>query len=303
MFGSVPFAGGAFPGFAPQPIGALSEPASASDIISARVFASLTEAATAADALSKKPTAALIEAANALSVATANIAAAASIAETASALDFPTDLQTYYNSLADAANATDALDYVLYARWNYLPTVISQYANSPILLQLIDYFSQWVDQDANINQFYELMWNIETAQGYGLDVWGRIVGVNRVLQISTETLFEFDQQSQSSTLPFGGGPFYSGTVPTTNYDLSDDAFRQVILAKALSNICNGSIPAINKILSFLFPNMGNCYVTDGGNMTMTYTFGADLSAVQSAIISQTGVLPRPAGVSASIVMP
>ena len=71
----------------------------------------------------------------------------------------------------------------------------------------------------------------------------------------------------------------------------------------MSNICNGSIPAINQILMFIFPGMGNCYVTDGGNMTMSYTFGADLSAVQVAIITQTGILPRPAGVSATIVQP
>jgi len=29
------------------------------------------------------------------------------------------------------------------------------------------------------------IWNIQTARGVGLDIWGRIVGVTRVLQVSS----------------------------------------------------------------------------------------------------------------------
>ena len=58
-------------------------------------------------------------------------------------------------------------------------------------------------------------------------------------------------------------PFYSGAVLTSNFNLSDDAFRTLIFAKALANISDGSIPAINQLLLNLFPRRGNCYVTDG----------------------------------------
>ena len=85
--------------------------------------------------------------------------------------------------------------------------------------------------------------------------------------------------------------------------MTDDVYRQVILAKALANICDGSIPAINQVLMTMFPGEGNAYATDGGDMTMTYTFEFELTAVQYAIVAQSGVLPKPIGVSVTIVQP
>jgi hypothetical protein len=69
----------------------------------------------------------------------------------------------------------------------------------------------------------------------------------------------------------------------------------------LANISNNSIPAINNILMTLFGASGVCYCTDGLNMTMTYTFTFVPSDVQLSIIETSGVLPRPSGVSVSVV--
>ena len=68
--------------------------------------------------------------------------------------------------------------------------------------------------------------------------------------------------------------------------------------KALFNVSDGSIPAINQILLNLF---GQGYVTDGLNLTMTYTIPTALTSVQYAIVLNSGVLPRPPGVSTSVV--
>ena len=86
----------------------------------------------------------------------------------------------------------------------------------------------------------------------------------------------------------------------------------------------------NQILMMLFPGNGNCYVTDGNHessyfgfaeaenclpfnqgvfyddesvpsMSMQYVFQSDLSAVDLAIVN-SGVLPKPVGVSVSIVI-
>ena len=190
---------------------------------------------------------------------------------------------------------------------NYEATILSQYANSPIIRQLIANMNAYIDPEANINAFYNLLWNVDTAQGYGLDCWGRIVCVGRVLQISTVNYFGFTGPAGASGLPWNQAPFYNGEPNTSNYALLDDPYRALILAKALFNICNGTIGAINQILINLFgasgplPVAGNCYCTDGGNMTMTYTFGSTLTPVQSAIVYQSGVLPRPAGVAATVV--
>lgn len=193
--------------------------------------------------------------------------------------------------------------------FNFWVTVIAQYANSPRLITLIQNFDQYLDQTENFDNFYDDIWNIATAKGYGLDVWGRIVGVSRVIQIpGTAEYFGFEEAGTGNvnSNPWGPGgiyPFYNGVPNSNNFALSDDAFRLLIYAKALSNISDGSIKSINQILINLFPDQGgNAFCTDGLDMTMTYTFNWKLTPVQLAIVSQTGILPKPVGVSATIVV-
>jgi len=180
-------------------------------------------------------------------------------------------------------------------------TVISQYANSDTMLALMETFAQCIDQTENFDKFFDLMRNIDTAVGYGLDVWGRILGVGRTLTVATVDYFGFDEASPGPQ-PFNQAPFYSGQAITSNFNLVDDAYRVLLLAKAAANICDGSTPAINQILLSLFPGRGNCYVTDGLNMTMTYTFKFQLSPVELSIVTQSGVLPTPTGVTASFII-
>jgi len=181
-------------------------------------------------------------------------------------------------------------------------TIISQYDTAPSLVTLIEAFNQWIDPAADIEAFYNLVWNVDTAVGYGLDVWGRIVGVGRNLNVAATKYFGFDEAGTVSADPFGQSPFYSGQRLTDAILLDDAGFRSLILAKALANICDGSIPGLNQLLINLFPGRGNVYVTDGGDMTMTYTFTFPLSPVELAIVSQSGVLPKPTGVLASVVI-
>lgn len=186
---------------------------------------------------------------------------------------------------------------------NYQKTIISQYAQSPSLNALLNAFNDWIDPALLIDDFIFNVWDLDTATGYGLDVWGRIVGVGRVLEITTGgRYFGFNQQTSLEVDPFNTSPFYGGQQINNNFVLSDDGFRTLIRAKALSNICDGSIPGINKVLLTLFPNRGNAYVTNGRDMTMTYTFTFPLSSVELAIISQSGVLPQPVGVSITPVV-
>ena len=182
-------------------------------------------------------------------------------------------------------------------------TIISQYANSLTLVQLITNFAGYVDPTYDYDNFYDLIWNVSTAQGYGLDVWGRIVGVTRILQVSTGVNLGLTGPSGNSGDSLNVAPFYSGAPLTANHALSDDAFRTLIYAKMLANISDGSIPTINAILMTLFGSSGNVYVTDGENLTMTYTFSYVPSPVNQAIVEQSGAIPRPSGVALTMVIP
>ena len=185
--------------------------------------------------------------------------------------------------------------------FDFWKTVISQYGNSERMAALIETINA-VDPTESFDNFFDWIWSVKTARGLGLDVWGRIVGVGRVLSVATGTYFGFSEAgvTVSNFGPRGFGNFYGGEPLTDNYLLTDDAFRVLIYAKALANISNCSIPVINRILLDLFPNRGNCYCTDGQDMTMTYSFKFALTSVEIAIVEQTGVLPKPAGVSLTV---
>lgn len=218
---------------------------------------------------------------------------------------------------------------------NWPQTVLSQYSNSPHFMQLLGSLDDWLSPDANLEDFYRFIWNIRPvggAEGYGLDVWGRIVGVSRILKLTSSRWFGFRGNAPDRS-GFNQDAFWDGNVVTTNYYVTDEVYRRMIFAKAAKNITNGSVPAINAILMMLFPNRGNAYVIDGANgefykwfgfgeardrasfgwgpfmsasvlptlaknMTLTYVFEFVLLPYEIAIVTQSGVLPKPTGVKA-----
>lgn len=188
--------------------------------------------------------------------------------------------------------------------FDYWATVISQYANSPALTGIITNFFQAEDLTVLTDQLFDKQINIDTATGYGLDAWGRILGIARTVQLwSGKVFLGFAEPHDPAFESFGFGIFYSGSGLTTPTAEADASFRLLLLAKALTNITIGSIPAINHILLSLFPGRGNAFVTDNGGMNMTYTFTYPLSQLELAILKQTAVLPKPVGVHATIVTP
>lgn len=184
-------------------------------------------------------------------------------------------------------------------------TIISQYGNSQAIDGIITAFNAAMDQTATFDDFFDVTWNVATAQGPGLDRIGRVVGVSRTLQIpgGSNPFLGFEEAGDPLFLPFGQGTFFTGSTLTSNFSLVDSDYRTLIFAKMAANICDGSIPAINQVLLTLFPNRGNCYATDGEDMTMTYTFAFNLTAVELAIVEQSGALPKPVGVLATVVQP
>lgn len=182
---------------------------------------------------------------------------------------------------------------------NVEQTIISQYANSPTITQLVRNMNAYLDPRADFEAFFNFVWNVDTAQGFGLDIWGRIVNVRRQLKLpGAPDYFGFSDASPGS-YPFGEAPFFDGTpAATSTYSLADDAYRKLIFAKALANIASANAPALNQLLQNMFADRGRCYVNDLGRMQFRYTFEFDLTPQEYAIVTQSGVLPRPAGVNA-----
>ena len=183
---------------------------------------------------------------------------------------------------------------------NWRDTVIAQYANSPTILWMIENFNEAIDPTDSIKSFYDNIWNPLTAIGVGLDIWGRIVGVNRVIPVPTGLGWaEFEEQGLGSDA-FGTLPLYSGGTAINNYALDDTSYRRCIFAKAFANISRTSIPNYNKLLMMLFPNRGNAYMNDTGSMTMQAYFTFLLEPFEVTLLKQSGIVQPPTGVKLTI---
>lgn len=181
-------------------------------------------------------------------------------------------------------------------------TILAQYANSPIITSLIDYTNQWIDPSTDIATFYSYVWNVLTAQGFGLDIWGRIVNVPRTINIPASNVYFGFKEALPNAEPWNQAPFYSGPQAGTLFTLTDDAYRVLILTKALANISSFTAPSVNALLQFMFAGRGSCYVLEISPMQIEYVFNFALQSWEAAVLEQPSLMPRPAGVGVTILV-
>ena len=195
---------------------------------------------------------------------------------------------------------------------NWKETLLSQYCDSPTLDALLSSYNDAIDPSTDIANFYYNIWNVNTASGQGLDDWGQIVNVSRYLQIPNSPNYLGYEEAYlapyATTGPqtFNNAPFYTQAQATTTFALQDDDYRELILLKAFVNISNLSVPAINTMLRMFFgvydddDPYGVAYVIDTFGMGFTYHFNFIPNDLQLAIVNNSGVFPRPAGMLVTV---
>lgn len=177
-------------------------------------------------------------------------------------------------------------------------TIISQYEHSPRLLALIRAFNRLIDPEPQIAAFYALAVDPDTAKDWGLDCWGRIVAIERKIELTgDDSAFGF---IGSGLNPFNQGVFYTDNV-TNTYVLSNDAFRLLIYCKAASNITDGSLRDLNAIMARLFDGRGRVMVLHTGAMVIRYVFEFELKPYERALLLRDDVPPKPAGVGYEVL--
>ncbi len=183
---------------------------------------------------------------------------------------------------------------------NIQHTLMSQYANSPVIVALITGLNDVIDPSASIESFYDIIWNLNTTSGLGLDIWGRIVGVNRNVQMSdpNAVTFGFNTSPDSQYFtPFNDAPFSGSGSSFQTYRLPDSLYKQLIIIKAASNILYATAPNINKYLYMIFNNRAYYMIT--GPMTAKYIFEFNMTPFQRLISYTLKLLPNPCGVLVS----
>jgi len=170
-------------------------------------------------------------------------------------------------------------------------SVQSQYAASPVIRALVEGINLRIDPGADIDLFYEKIFNIHTAEGVGLDIWGVILGVGRFLEVVSDDFLGYEG---SNLHPFDQAPFYRRGV-TNTHRLEDVAYRRLLLFKAFANISSSDLATLNRIFNNFFPGR-NAYIFESGPMAIRYVFEFILTPYERAMFKLPFVPPRPAGV-------
>lgn len=170
-------------------------------------------------------------------------------------------------------------------------SIQSQYAASPKIRALVDGFNLRIDPALDIDLFYDKLFNIHTAEGVGLDNWGAILGAGRLLKVDVGNSFGFNGSGRETFE--SGSFFYPGA--TDKYYLEDEAYRKLLLFKALANISAADAATLNRMLAGLFGERA-AYVIEAAPMQIRFNFEFYLTPHERALMRLDYVPPRPAGV-------
>lgn len=163
-----------------------------------------------------------------------------------------------------------------------------------------------IDEDAFYNDFF----NILTCKSDGLDNWGVILGQSRGIVVpDVSQVFGFYKTDDAWSPPpknFNRGLFYKKVLsPIQN--LTDDAYRHLLLLIYGNQTINYSIGSCARLLNYYYQSIdANKKVKVEENvveiMSIKYLFNFILKPYEHAIFNiTTGALPRPAGVSITLL--
>ncbi len=183
-----------------------------------------------------------------------------------------------------------------------LQTILWQYENAPNLNALLEAKQGVFDtnQSQFWRDFYTNIFDIKTANYFGLSVWSIILGA----PIIYNTL-----QGNKPTWGFGAfhknfnnGNFASTGGTVVNYPLTLETARAVLRLRYYQLTGSCCVPDINRALADVFENYGRAWVQDNHDMTQTYFFDFALPSDMAFAFTNFDVLPRPAGVGSNYVV-
>ena len=188
-------------------------------------------------------------------------------------------------------------DFTSFDTWDIAETVQSQYATSKRMRAVIDAFWQAINPKSDIDLLYRKLVNPRTAEGVGLDVWGRIVAIGRsYLAVEDDTpYFGFDPPEgvkNERLNSFGNAPFYKQIMGKVR--LADTMFRTYVFLKALINISNSSLASLNQAVKLLFPD-ADIQILHTGTMVLRVLILSPLSESDKAALDNLSWIPAGVG--------
>lgn len=176
-------------------------------------------------------------------------------------------------------------------------TIQSQYSTSPTIIKLIESMRERISPKVDIQLFFDSIFNIATAKGVGLDIWGRILGIPRHLDVDDmDGYFGFDP---SDFEPMDWGVFWCGYVEKRQVAMHDEAYRTILFWKAMANICSDDIATLNALLQGLFPG-GETMCRENDIMEIDLYTYFELEPYTRSLLYTYGFLSKGAGVGTRV---
>jgi hypothetical protein len=183
---------------------------------------------------------------------------------------------------------------------NLMQAILWQYNSAERLQSLLEQKDNWYlnNQTEFWQNWYEDVFNLQTANDFGLTVWAIILG----LPLTITSVEPVDRDL------FGFGAFRfnftrGNFAPSSSgINLTTVQKRLVLKLRYFQLVTRGAIPEINKFLAFAFKDFGKVYALDGYNMTMNYVFTFAPPSSLLFVLRQFDVLPRPAAVGVNFVI-
>lgn len=185
---------------------------------------------------------------------------------------------------------------------NLLQAILWQYEDAEKLLALARAKQEWVsaNQEDFWDDWYRNVFCVDTANSFGLAVWGRILNVAmQVVSSPTPNItpFGFDPYAQN----FNNGSF--GVTSDQNIGLTVEQQRTIIKMRYFQLTSRCTIPEINSFLKNIFGSQGVVYVIDSYDMSfITFLFTFTPNSQLQFILENYDLLPRPAAVGANWVV-
>lgn len=185
---------------------------------------------------------------------------------------------------------------------NLLQAILWQYDQAERMLSLARAKQAWYDK--NLTAFwldwYRDVFNLDTANDFGLAIWGRILGVPMSIELEPTTgrpVWGFGTNNKN----FNNAGFGRATTGTAG--LTPEQKRIVLKMRYFQLTHKPTVPAINQMLKRIFGAYGTVFVDDPLDMgEITYFFQFTPPAQLRTILDNFDILPRPAGVGVRILV-
>lgn len=195
---------------------------------------------------------------------------------------------------------------------------IWQYDNAPNLLNIMknkeEFFKFFTE--TILKSFINNIFNLNTANNFGLGIWRRILGAKKVstgLKCENLALEDTGEEGEYNfVLANNKGDFryiyasnkqFRVDIGTNVGDIIDlfikDAlYRRYLVSKLMLYYMRGTLPEIQRYLEWLFPNAG-VKVTSSNNMTYNVNYNGTLNNMEKALLElDKEIFPKIYGVEA-----